>query len=139
MIARAPHRNDRDQPTPGTALPFLPPRHTLKAMREAAHACRGCDLYKNATQAVFGEGKRQSTIMFVGEQPGDQEDLQGKPFVGPAGRMFDKALDEVGIDRGDVYVTNAVKHFKFTARGKRGHSWQAERARSESLPTVAGG
>ena len=83
--------------------------------------CRGCDLYKNATQAVFGEGPRAGkvTIMFVGEQPGDQEDRQGKPFVGPAGRMLSEALEKAGIDRNEVYVTNAVKHFKFTMRGKR--------------------
>jgi DNA polymerase len=115
MIARA----DRDLPTPGTAEPFLPERISLPALRVAVQGCRGCELYKNATQAVFGEGTRRPSIMFVGEQPGDQEDLQGKPFVGPAGRMFDKALAEAGIDRDKVYVTNAVKHFKYTARGKR--------------------
>jgi uracil-DNA glycosylase len=102
-----------------TALPYLPKRLTLNTMREAVQGCRGCDLYKHATQAVFGEGPRTATIMFVGEQPGDHEDRKGQPFVGPAGRMFDKALEEVGIDRGDVYVTNAVKHFKFTMRGKK--------------------
>jgi uracil-DNA glycosylase len=102
-----------------TAVPYLPKRLTLNTMRQAVQGCRGCDLYKHATQAVFGEGPREATIMFVGEQAGDSEDIQGKPFVGPAGRMFDKALEEVGIDRGDVYVTNAVKHFKFTMRGKK--------------------
>ena len=115
MIAR----RDQSKDTPGTAEPFLPVRITLPAMRQAVQGCRGCDLYKNATQAVFGAGAKTATLMFIGEQPGDQEDLQGKPFVGPAGRMLDRALDEVGIDRSDVYVTNAVKHFKFTQRGKR--------------------
>src|SRR5947207_73000 len=109
MIARS-NRSD----APGTAEPFLPVRITLPALRSAVQTCRGCDLYKNATQAVFGAGAKTATLMFVGEQPGDQEDLQGKPFVGPAGKMLDRALEEVGIDRGDVYVTNAVKHFKFT-------------------------
>jgi uracil-DNA glycosylase family protein len=115
MIAR----RDDAEPTPGTALPFLPERLSLKSLTIAVQGCRGCDLYKHATQAVFGEGPRTARMMFVGEQPGDQEDLQGKPFVGPAGRMLAKALDEVDIDRNDVYVTNAVKHFKFAARGKR--------------------
>jgi DNA polymerase len=114
MIARS-NRSD----TPGTAEPFLPVRLTLSAMRQAVQHCRGCDLYKQATQAVFGEGKRDAIIMMVGEQPGDQEDRQGKPFVGPAGRMLDEALADVDIDREDVYVTNAVKHFKFVPRGKR--------------------
>jgi uracil-DNA glycosylase len=81
--------------------------------------CRGCDLWEGTTQAVFGEGRKSSTVMFIGEQPGDQEDRQGKPFVGPAGRELDKALEAVGIDRGDVYITNVVKHFKFEERGKR--------------------
>jgi uracil-DNA glycosylase len=115
MIARS----DRHSPTPGTAAPFLPDRISLPTLRVAVQGCRGCDLYKYATQAVFGEGSRRASIMFVGEQPGDQEDLQGKPFVGPAGRIFDKALAEAGIERDDLYVTNAVKHFKFIARGKR--------------------
>lgn len=98
---------------------YLPARITLKTLREAAQGCRGCDLYRNATQAVIGEGPAPAPIMFVGEQPGEQEDLAGRPFVGPAGRMFDKALAEVGIERREVFVTNAVKHFKFTPRGKR--------------------
>jgi len=88
-------------------------------MRNAAKACRGCDLWKNATQTVFGEGPSKSRVMFVGEQPGDQEDLQGRPFVGPAGRILDKALQQSGISRDEVYVTNAVKHFKSEPRGKR--------------------
>jgi uracil-DNA glycosylase len=104
----------------GSALDFLPPRITLPQLRAAADTCRGCDLYCNATQVVFGEGARDAFVMFVGEQPGDQEDLAGKPFVGPSGKYLDEVLDEVGIDRKhDVYVTNAVKHFKFEQRGKR--------------------
>ncbi|CAN5373767.1 hypothetical protein BH09PLA1_BH09PLA1_33470 [soil metagenome] len=104
----------------GSAADFLPTKFTLPQLREAAAACRGCDLYCNATQVVFGEGSAHAKVMFVGEQPGDQEDLQGKPFVGPSGRLLDGVLDEVGIDRRrDVYVTNAVKHFKFEQRGKR--------------------
>ena len=92
---------------------------TLTAARKAAAHCERCPLYKNATQTVFGEGPTDAAVVFVGEQPGDQEDLQGKPFVGPAGQMFDRALAEAGIDRSRVYVTNAVKHFKFEPRGKR--------------------
>jgi uracil-DNA glycosylase len=91
----------------------------LAYLREAAQACQGCDLYEHATQAVLGEGPRLSRIMFVGEQPGDGEDRQGRPFVGPAGGLLDRALEEAEIDRSDVYVTNAVKHFKFEERGKR--------------------
>jgi DNA polymerase len=102
-----------------TAEPFLPAKITLATLREAAKGCKGCDLYKCATQTVFGEGPADARVMFVGEQPGDQEDKQGKPFVGPAGRMFDATLEKVGIDRSVVYVTNAVKHFKFEQRGKR--------------------
>jgi DNA polymerase len=92
---------------------------SLTAARKAAESCTRCPLYKNATQTVFGEGPAHAQVVFVGEQPGDQEDLQGKPFVGPAGQMFDRALAEAGIDRSRVYVTNAVKHFKFEPRGKR--------------------
>ena len=92
---------------------------SVDQLREAAAGCRGCDLYRDATQTVFGEGAEQSRLMLIGEQPGDQEDLQGKPFVGPAGRLLEKALEEAGIDRPRVYVTNAVKHFRFTMRGKR--------------------
>jgi DNA polymerase len=89
-----------------------------QARYEAAH-CRACDLWKDATQTVFGMGPSNARIMFVGEQPGDQEDLAGLPFVGPAGKLLDRALDEAGIDRNRVYVTNAVKHFKFEPRGKK--------------------
>jgi uracil-DNA glycosylase family protein len=104
---------------PNDATPFLPERRSLKALREAAAGCRGCHLWRHATQTVFGEGMRKARVMFVGEQPGDKEDRAGKPFVGPAGREFDRALEEVGIDRADVYVTNVVKHFAFEERGKR--------------------
>ncbi len=91
---------------------------TLEELRQEARACRACPLWKNATQTVFGEGPAPAPVMLVGEEPGDKEDLAGKPFVGPAGRMLDRALAEVGIDRDKVYVTNAVKHFKFVLRGK---------------------
>jgi uracil-DNA glycosylase family protein len=91
----------------------------LSKLKAEAAECQACDLWKNATQTVFGEGKTTSTVMFVGEQPGDREDLQGRPFVGPAGALLDKALEEAGIDRAKVYVTNVVKHFKWEPRGKR--------------------
>ena len=102
-----------------TAADFLPPRRTLTALREAAATCRGCSLYRNATQTVFGEGRTSAEVVMVGEQPGDQEDRRGKPFVGPAGRVLGEALEDAGIDRADVYITNVVKHFKFQPRGKR--------------------
>jgi DNA polymerase len=92
---------------------------TLAALREAAAGRRACDLYKTGTQAVFGEGAEHTQIMFVGEQPGDREDIEGKPFVGPAGRLLDEALEDAGIDRSQVYITNAVKHFKWKPQGKR--------------------
>jgi uracil-DNA glycosylase len=92
---------------------------SLKALREEAAACTRCDLYQHATQTVFGEGAAHARVMLVGEQPGDQEDRQGHPFVGPAGRLLDDALATAGFDRRDIYVTNAVKHFKWEARGKR--------------------
>ncbi|SEH00313.1 DNA polymerase [Nonomuraea solani] len=101
------------------AAGFLPDRLDLPALRAAASCCEGCDLYRNATQTVFGEGPRRAKFMLVGEQPGDQEDRQGHPFVGPAGRILDKGLEEAGIAREEVYLTNAVKHFSFTPRGKR--------------------
>jgi uracil-DNA glycosylase len=103
----------------GTAAEFLPDTLTLPKLREAAAGCRACDLYKTGTQTVFGEGTTKAEVMFVGEQPGDQEDLQGRPFVGPAGKLLDRAMDEAGIDRSLAYVTNVVKHFKWQARGKR--------------------
>jgi uracil-DNA glycosylase len=102
-----------------SAADFLPKRRTLESLRAAARSCKGCDLYKNATQTVFGEGPKDATVMLVGEQPGDMEDRQGHPFVGPAGRLLDKALAEARIPRDEVYVTNAVKHFKWIQRGKR--------------------
>src|ERR671933_898148 len=104
---------------PNDATPFLPERRSLDALREAAAGCRGCHLWRGATQTVFGEGLKRARLMFVGEQPGDKEDRAGKPFVGPAGRELDGALEAVGIDRRDAYVTNVVKHFKFEERGRR--------------------
>jgi uracil-DNA glycosylase family protein len=102
-----------------TAAPFVPESTSVHTLAAAAHECRGCDLYKTATQVVFGAGPRQARVMFVGEQPGDQEDRQGEPFVGPAGALLDKALGDAGIPRDQVYVTNAVNHFKWEPRGKR--------------------
>jgi uracil-DNA glycosylase len=104
---------------PNDATPFLPPRRNLKALREAAAECRGCHLWRPATQTVFGHGPRRARVMMVGEQPGDREDREGKPFVGPAGRELDRALEAAGIERREVYITNVVKHFKFELRGKR--------------------
>jgi uracil-DNA glycosylase family protein len=101
------------------ASEFLPERLSLRALREAAARCRGCELYEDATQTVFGEGRKRARVMLVGETPGDQEDRQGKPFVGPAGRELDRALERAGIARADAYVTNAVKHFRFEERGRR--------------------
>jgi uracil-DNA glycosylase len=98
---------------------FFPPRLTLPAMRQAAQGCRGCPLFAAATQAVFGEGPAQARLMLVGEQPGDQEDRAGRPFVGAAGRLLDQLLDEAGIDRAAIYLTNVVKHFKHEERGRR--------------------
>ena len=104
---------------PISTADFLPARKTLPSLRAAVQDCKGCDLWKRGTQAVFGEGRVGAEVMMVGEQPGDQEDLQGRPFVGPAGRVLDKALEAAGIARDDVYVTNVVKHFKWEPRGKR--------------------
>jgi DNA polymerase len=103
----------------GSAADFLPDRRNLTALREAAASCRGCHLWQVGTQTVFGEGPADADAMFVGEQPGDVEDRKGRPFVGPAGRLLDEALAEAGIDRSRAYLTNAVKHFKWQARGKR--------------------
>jgi DNA polymerase len=103
----------------GTAAPLVPERPSLPKLREAAAGCTACELYKTGTQTVFGEGACSAEAMFVGEQPGDQEDKAGKPFVGPAGRLLDEALEDAGIDRTQVYVTNVVKHFKWVGRGKR--------------------
>jgi uracil-DNA glycosylase family protein len=102
-----------------SARSFLPAHLSIPQLQKSAAGCTGCDLYKRATQTVFGEGTAHASIMFVGEQPGDQEDLAGHPFVGPAGKMLDKALVEAGIARRDLYVTNAVKHFKWEPQGKR--------------------
>src|SRR3954469_18783602 len=104
---------------PNDATPFLPERRTLKDLREAAAGCRGCHLWRNATQTVFGEGLKRARLMLVGEQPGDRGDRAGRPFVGPAGRELDRGLEAAGIDRADAYVTNVVKHFKFEERGRR--------------------
>ncbi|HZL56093.1 MAG TPA: UdgX family uracil-DNA binding protein [Bryobacteraceae bacterium] len=102
-----------------SAAEFMPAALTLTAMRSAVQKCEGCDLYVNATQAVFGEGRKAARIILIGEQPGDAEDRRGRPFVGPAGLLLDRALEDAGIDRSGVYITNAVKHFKFEERGKR--------------------
>lgn len=102
-----------------SAFDYLPEELSYEKLVKAAEACRGCDLYKNATQTVFGEGDLKSGVVFVGEQPGDEEDIKGHPFVGQAGRLLDKALIEAGIDRQRIYVTNAVKHFKWKPQGKR--------------------
>jgi uracil-DNA glycosylase len=102
-----------------SALEFMPAKISLSSLREAARGCRGCPLFKRATQTVFGQGRRSARVMLVGEQPGHDEDLQGKPFVGPAGRVLDEGLEAAGIERSDAYVTNVVKHFKWVAKGKR--------------------
>ena len=102
-----------------TAAPLIPSRPTLNKLRDAAAACKACDLWRTGTQTVFGEGRTKSAILFIGEQPGDKEDLAGRPFVGPAGALLDRSLEEAGIDRSTVYVTNVVKHFKWEPRGKR--------------------
>jgi DNA polymerase len=106
-------------PPAASAAELIPERPTLAELRRAAAGCQACDLWRTGTQTVFGEGELEAEVMFVGEQPGDQEDLAGRPFVGPAGGVLDTALEEVGIDRTKVYVTNVVKHFKWQARGKR--------------------
>jgi len=108
---------------------------SLKTLREEARHCRACHLWKNATQTVFGEGPQNAQMMLVGEQPGDKEDLAGKPFVGPAGLMLDRALEQAGIDRRKVYVTNAVKHFKFVPRGKIRAS-EAEYGGDQGVPAM---
>jgi uracil-DNA glycosylase family protein len=118
-----PEKKDRGLPhvpQPGEPVPdLLPPRPTLPAVSTIAKHCKACDLYKRGTQTVFGDGPSRAAVMLVGEQPGDAEDLAGLPFVGPAGRLLDKALAEAGLDRKIVYLTNVVKHFKWEPRGKR--------------------
>src|SRR4051794_1093844 len=123
-----------ETPEPNDATPFLPARTTLSNLREAAAGCRGCSLWEGATQTVFGEGLKRSRLMFVGEMPGDREDREGRPFVGPAGRELDKALAVAGIDRADVYITNAVKHFNYEVHGNAAST----RHRSASTSTPAG-
>ena len=103
----------------GDATPFLPERLSLTALRDSAAGCRGCHLWRPATQTVFGEGRKSARLMLVGEQPGDREDREGKPFVGPASRELDRGLEAAGIDRREAYLTNVVKHFKFEERGRR--------------------
>lgn len=103
---------------PRSAEPFLPAVRTLTSLKAAARSCQGCDLYLGATQTVFGAGKRSARVVLVGEQPGNEEDVSGKPFVGPAGKLLDRVLEDAGIDRSETYVTNVVKHFKWERRGK---------------------
>ena len=114
----------------GDATPFVPATRSLGKLREAAAECRGCDLYGPATQTVFGEGRKGARVMLVGEQPGDREDREGHPFVGPAGHELDRGLEAAGLDRGEVYITNAVKHFKFEERAPDDEAREAMRAES---------
>jgi DNA polymerase len=109
----------KQKSSPSSAEDLIPDRPTLASVREVAADCRACPLWERGTQTVFGEGRKHSLVMFVGEQPGNEEDLTGKPFVGPAGKLLDAALEEAGIDRSQTYVTNVVKHFKWEPRGKR--------------------
>jgi uracil-DNA glycosylase len=115
---------------------LIPVEPTVGALRDAAARCTGCELYKNATQTVFGEGPERARVMLVGEQPGDAEDLAGHPFVGPAGRLLDRCLVEAAIDRKQTYVTNVVKYFKWVPRGRG--AFTANRARSKSRPAFPG-
>jgi probable DNA metabolism protein len=128
-------RESKSKPDEMSASEFVPKSLELPVLAKAAMQCKGCELYCHATQVVFGEGPATASIMFVGEQPGDKEDLAGKPFIGPAGKMFDQGLADAGIDRGNVYVTNAVKHFKFEQRGtRRIHSKPSSREMSACRP-----
>jgi len=121
--------------TEWSATPFLPPRPTMRSLVRASAGCRGCPLYKKATQTVFGEGPKTARAILVGEQPGNEEDLSGHPFVGPAGRVLDDALGAAGIDRGKVYLTNVVKHFKWTPKGtRRMHQKPAAREIAACMP-----
>lgn len=108
-----------ETPTSGSAVELIPESPNLDQLRDAAAGCQACHLWQRGTQTVFGAGAAGADVMFVGEQPGDREDIEGEPFVGPAGRELDRALDEVGIDRANVYITNAVKHFKWKQKGRR--------------------
>ena len=121
----------REGASPNGAADFLPAKRSLAAARVAAAECRGCDLFRRATQTVFGEGDTRARVMLIGETPGDREDLVGRPFVGPAGKLLDRALEAAGLDRSAVYVTNVVKHFKWEPRGKR-------RLHKKPLPTEIG-
>jgi DNA polymerase len=116
---RAPLPNPMPKKPTGSAAELIPDRRTIKSVQAAAKDCQACDLWKRGTQTVFGEGAPKAQLMFVGEQPGNDEDLSGHPFVGPAGKLLDRALADAGIERGTVYVTNVVKHFKWEPRGKR--------------------
>jgi uracil-DNA glycosylase len=120
---------------PGSAEDFFPEKKTLSAFRKSAADCKACDLWERGTQTVFGEGTSRADVLLVGEQPGNEEDLSGKPFVGPAGRLLDKALEQAGIDRSRAYVTNVVKHFKWEPRGKkRIHEKPSARERAACRP-----
>jgi DNA polymerase len=119
QLAEEPAGKARAQATKDGAAPLIPPRPTISKLHQAARGCRACPLWRTGTQTVFGDGSRHAKVVFVGEQPGNDEDLAGKPFVGPAGKLLDKALSEAGINREEVYVTNMVKHFKWEPRGKR--------------------
>lgn len=133
--ARHTTREPGEREPPTSARDFLPARRTLPSLRRAAAECRGCPLWRNATQTVFGEGPATATVMLVGEQPGDKEDASGHPFVGPAGRVLDRAMEEAGIDRRLAYVTNAVKHFRFEYRGRsRIHAKPSSRHVRACLP-----
>src|SRR6185369_12394122 len=115
---------------------LIPPRPTLSSLKNAAADCQACDLWLKGTQTVFGEGSRRARVMFIGEQPGNEEDLTGKPFVGPAGRMFDSALEEAGIDRQQTYVTNVVKHFKWNREANA--AFTKNPIRRKSMPVAPG-
>jgi ribosomal protein S17 len=120
-----------------SAEEFLPTRRSLKSLREAARSCEGCDLYRNATQTVFGEGPKEARVALVGEQPGDMEDRQGRPFVGPAGRILDKALAEADMRREDVYVTNAVKTFQMDSARQATHASTTGATVGDSVQAMA--
>ena len=122
-----------------SAAPLIPAQATLETLREAATHCQACPLWQSGTQTVFGEGNRRAAALFVGEQPGDQEDRVGKPFVGPAGQLFDRALRAAEIERTQLYVTNVVKHFKWIAKGASTPSPKSQQRGSDGMSTVAGG